>query len=63
MSTQHHDALRLAEIQSDYSSFTIVETQQAQAVGSSSITATNSDGVVYCISYAGKLLATIAETK
>lgn len=34
-----------------------------QAVGASSITATNSDGVVYCISYAGKLLATIAETK
>lgn len=34
-----------------------------QAVGSPSITATNSDGVVYCISYAGKLLATIAETK
>ena len=34
-----------------------------QAVGSSSITATNSDGVVYCISYAGKLLATITETK
>ena len=31
MSTQHHEALRLAEIPSDYSSFTIVETQQAQA--------------------------------
>lgn len=34
-----------------------------QAVGSSSITATSSNGVVYCISYAGKLLATITETK
>lgn len=34
-----------------------------RAVGSPSITTANSDGVVYCISYAGKLLATIAETK
>ena len=31
MSTQQPEALRLAEIPSDYSSFTIVETQQAQA--------------------------------
>ena len=31
MSTQQPEALRLAEIQSDYSGFTIVETQQAQA--------------------------------
>lgn len=34
-----------------------------QAVDTPSITATNSDGVVYCISYAGKVLATISENK
>ena len=31
MSTQQPEALRLSEIPSDYSGFTIVETQQAQA--------------------------------
>ena len=31
MSAQQPEALRLAEIPSDYSGFTIVETQQAQA--------------------------------
>ena len=34
-----------------------------KAVDTPSLTATNSDGVIYCISYAGKLLATITETK
>ena len=52
-------ALRLKQKQKD-------EWQEAvnsckKAVGGSTWTAVNNEGVIYCISYAGKLLATIAQ--